>query len=98
MYQSGTIINCIKLNLEYWCEQGYYNTTEFLFGIDGLEDPDTIKRRASDLMKEVLCDPLFDAVLELGHEEKKVGTHSIRKFAADIAAKNGCVGDYIDYR
>jgi len=93
---------CVMLGLgswlEYWCEQGYFKTSEFLFGINDEDDPDTIKRRASKIMAEVLRDPSFDAVLELGHEENKVGTHSIRKFAADIAAKNGALSDHIDYR
>ena len=50
----------------------------FLFGIDGLNNPKSIKKKASDTMKSVLKDPNFHIVLD-----DKKGTHSMRKFAAE---------------
>jgi len=75
------------------------SNTDLLFGIDGLNDPDAIKRKASLAMKTVLDDSTFDQVINWDHNVKeKRGTHSLRKFAADRAAKMGILKDYIDLR
>ena len=51
------------------------------------------------LTDTVLDDSTFDQVIDWDHNAKeKRGTHSLRKFAADRAAKMGILKDYIDLR
>ena len=50
--------------LEFWTAQGHHERTEFLFGLEGIDDPDTIKRRASEALKRILGeDDTFDDVI-----------------------------------
>ena len=90
---------CVLIGLASWLEYhlgtGEDTETEFLFGIDGLDDADAIKRRASILMKAVLDDESFDLVIET---DTLKGTHSLRKLAGTRAKKCGCFKDEIDYR
>ena len=86
--------------LEYWIGKGHHERTKFLFGLEGEDDPDIIKRRASTALKKILGeDDTFDDVIELFTDlQRKLGTHSMRKFAATFAAENGIPNDFIDIR
>ena len=86
--------------LEYWLAKDHYRKTPYLFGINGIDDPETIKRKASDALKKILGeDDTFDEVIEVMAEcERKLGTHSMRKFATTIAAENWVPNDAIDCR
>ena len=66
--------------------------SEFVFAFRGSNDEDAIKQKASDIMDRVLKDPAFVTVLN----ELK-GTHSMQKFATDMAKKKGIVKDWIDH-
>ena len=71
-----------------------------MFGIDGLNDADCIKRRASTALKEILGeDHTFDEVIEvMADDTRKLGTHSMRKYAATMAGNCGIHSDDIDLR
>ena len=93
------ILTCLASWLKRWIEEGFNKHTNFLFGIDGLKDPDAIKRLASLAMKNVLDDSTFDTVINWEENEKeKRETYSLNKLAADITAKNGVLRDHIDLR
>ena len=70
---------------EYSIEQGWDQSSDHLFCLDGLNCPITIKDRVSAILSNILADPTFIQVLT--DDEKKVGTHSIRKFAATHARR-----------
>ena len=82
--------------MEYSIEQGWDQSSDHLFCLDGSNCPITIKDRVSAILSMILADPTFIEVLT--DDEKKVGTHSIRKFAATYARRCGCSKDEIDYR
>tara|TARA_B110001452_G_scaffold79558_1_gene65063 strand:+ start:443 stop:2851 length:2409 start_codon:yes stop_codon:yes gene_type:complete len=88
---------CVLIGLAVWLEYmiiyGRDAESEFVFAFRGSNDEDAIKRKASDIMGRVLKDPAFITVLN----ELK-GTHSMRKFATDMAKKKGIVKDWIDHR
>ena len=86
--------------LEWWLSTDDYKHTQFMFGIDGLNDADCIKRRASTALKEILGeDHTFDEVIEvMADDTRKLGTHSMRKYAATMAGNCGIHSDDIDLR
>lgn len=59
---------------------------EFVFCIDGLDDPDRIKDKLRRVLEYVIHSDDF-VVREVG----LIGTHSIRKFAVSFARGQGCV-------
>ena len=63
------------------------------FGIDGLDDFELVKERASDTMSDIVNDPSFITVLE-----GKKGTHSLRKYVTSKARNSGCHKDETDHR
>ena len=86
---------CVLIGLAVWLEfmiiYGQNEDSDFVFAYSGCNDENAINRKASDIMKKVLNDPDFEVILE----EKK-GTHSMRKFATDMAKKRGMLKDWID--
>ena len=88
---------CVLIGLAVWLEYmiiyGRDAESEFVYAFRGSNDEDAIKRKASSIMERVLKDPAFVTVLD----ELK-GTHSMRKFATDMAKKMGIVKDWIDHR
>ena len=80
----------------YSIDQGWDQSSDHLFCLDGLNCPTTIKDRVSRILSDVLGDPTFIEVLT--DDDKKVGTHSIRKYAATYARRCGCSKDEVDYR
>ena len=89
---------CVLLKLgcylEHWMGNNTNDFTEFLFGIDGLNCPKLIKRKASWLMKLVLNNDRFDEVVNSLTGKK--GTHSLRKLACYQALLMGMVGEFIN--
>ena len=91
---------CVLLGLACWLEYfiatGNEGISEYLFAIEGTDDPAVINRRASNCLKYVLGDDdLVEMILETGG---KRGTHSTRKFATSRARRNGCYRDETDWR
>ena len=86
---------CVLLGLAAWLEYmiiyGRNEESDFVFAYRGSSDKCSINRKASDMTKSVLKDPEFEIILE----EKK-GTHSMRKFATDMAKKRGIHKDDLD--
>jgi hypothetical protein len=65
----------------------------FLFGIDGIEDPIALKKKASDFVHDkVFRNEEFVPALPTG----RLGTHSFRKFPSTRARRNGCSHDDVD--
>ena len=63
------------LGLAVWLELG--DESPFLFGIDGINNPDAIKKMASDFIQDnVFRSEAFVLAIPSG----KLGTHSYRKF------------------
>jgi hypothetical protein len=100
LFGAGDVDYCVLLGLasfmEYSIEQGWNEFSDHLFCMDGLNDPNTIKNRVSKIMCDALDDPTFSEVLT--DDDKKVGTHSTRKYACTYATRCGCSKDDIDYR
>ena len=100
LFGAGDVDYCVLLGLasfmEYSIEQGWNEFSDHLFCLDGLNCPTTIKDRVSRILSDVLDDPTFIEVLT--DDDKKVGTHSIRKYAATYARRCGCSKDEVDYR
>ena len=100
LFGAGDVDYCVLLGLasfmEYSIEQGWNEFSDHLFCMDGLNDPITIKNRVSKIMCDALDDPTFSEVLT--DDDKKVGTHSTRKYACTYATRCGCSKDDIDYR
>ena len=79
--------------LEYSIRKGWFDNSRFLFAYDGIDDPDNLKRNASDALREVLNDE------SLGLEVNGLkGTHSFRKKSTTDARENGCSRDEVDIR
>ena len=91
---------CVLLGLACWLEYhlslGDNTGTDFLFGIDGVNDAKRINNRARTLVNAIINAEGFDQVMEAIEELK--GLHSIRKIAATRAKKCGCTKDEIDER
>ena len=64
---------------------------KFIFGIEGISDLKSIKRKASDNLKRTFQSNEFNVV-----DDGKKGTHSMRKFATTTARGNGCSKDDTD--
>jgi hypothetical protein len=65
----------------------------FLFGVDGIDDPIALKKKASDFVQDnVFRSDEFVPALSAG----KLGTHSIWKFASTRARRNGASRDDVD--
>ena len=82
--------------LEYHLSHGDDTGTDFLFGIDGVNDAKRINDRARTLVNAIINAEGFDQVMDAIEELK--GLHSIRKIAATRAKKCGCTKDEIDAR
>ena len=91
---------CVLLGLsgfmEYSIKQGCNKFSNHLFCMDGLNNPITTKNQLSKIMCDALGDPTFSEVLT--DDNKKVGTHSTRKYACTYATRCGSSKDDIDYR
>ena len=94
---------CVIVGLASWLEymigRGWLEHTEFLFALDGYNDPKDIKQRASDSLKAILGkDNTFDKVIKAipSLDDQKLGTHSMRKFVTTFAICNGVPIDMID--
>ena len=84
---------CVLLGLAVWLELG--DESPFLFGIDGINNPDAIKKMASDFIQDnVFRSEAFVLAIPSG----KLGTHSYRKFGGTRARRNGCSHDDVDSR
>ena len=84
---------CVLLGLAVWLELG--DESPFLFGIDGINNPDAIKKMASDFIRDnVFRSEAFVLAIPSG----KLGTHSYRKFGGTRARRNGCSCDDVDSR
>ena len=88
--------------MEYSLDEGWSDASDYLFCYNGSSNPTTIKNNASAFMCALIKDPAFAAaVLDDKKDdggERKLGTHSMRKFAATFAKMCGCSKDEIDYR
>ena len=87
---------CALLGLGMWLEYHYMRNpeeNEFIFGISGLSDPVSIKRKASTSLKKIFESDEFNVV-----DEGNKGTHSMRKFATTRARGSGCSKDDTDTR
>ena len=87
---------CTLSLLGGWLEYHYLLNpaeNEFIFGVQGMEEPDCIKAVAAYQLRELLADNGFE---EWG--EGLMGTHSLRKFAVTVGRRNGCSKDEIDHR
>ena len=58
---------------------------EFIFCVDGLEDPERIKDKIRRVLDHILGDDAF-IIRDIG----LIGTHSICKFAVTFAHGQGC--------
>ena len=82
---SFCVILAIAMHVDYAVRSGKINEESTLFGIN--------KGVASDALMKILREegfPLFD--------QRPLGTHSIRKFPATYARRNGCFRDDVDIR
>ena len=91
---------CVVSLLAVWLELHYELNPEqndFFFGAKGATEPDTIKASAAYYLREIIKHD--DFVLDLMDEVRGLtGTHSVRKFASNIARGNGCSKDDTDHR
>ena len=89
---------CVLMSLSTWLEhfisQGHMSVTNFAFGIDGQTNPELIKERASNFMKQIINDEEFINIVVDG----KRGTHSIRKMTTTRARRHGCSKDEVGTR
>lgn len=89
---------CPLIGLGGWLEFHFAkhpDANEFVFGIHGKSNPDLIKQRASYLLNKVLNSDDFKAS---DFKNKKIGTHSLRKFATTMARSSRCSKDDTDSR
>jgi hypothetical protein len=87
---------CALSNLAPWLEHHFTlnpEDNEYYFGIEGKDDPDSIKSSAAHHLKVIFEDEGFNAFLD-----GLMGTHSLRKFAVNTARRNGCSKDDTDHR
>ena len=99
---------CVLLGMASWMEYaigfGLFNSSDYMFCIDGLTNHQTIKKRAQIILREILNDPDFADVLtdnaNLADDitSNNTGTHSIQKLVATFAKMCNCTPDEIDYR
>jgi hypothetical protein len=75
---------CVLLGLAVYLETCM--ESPFLFGVDGIDDPVALKKKASDFLRDnVYKNDEFIPALSTG----KLGTHSVRKFGSTHARRNG---------
>ena len=87
--------------MEYSLDEGWSDASDYLFCYNGSSNPTTIKNNAAAFMCALIKDPAFAAaVLDDNKDDgvRKLGTHSMRKFAATFAKMCGCSKDKIDYQ
>jgi hypothetical protein len=85
---------CVLLELALWLEIDE-QTSPFLFGIDGIDDPVALKKKASDFVHDnVFRNEAFMLAIQTG----KLGTHSFRKYVGTRARRNGAQQDNVDSR
>jgi hypothetical protein len=85
---------CVLLGLAVWLETDV-DESPFLFGIDGIDDPEALKKKASDFVRDnVFRNDAFVRALSTG----LLGTHSFRKYAGTSARRNGASRDDVDSR
>lgn len=83
---------CVLLGLAVWLETDV-DESPFLFGIDGIDDPEALKKKASDFVRDnVFRNDAFVRALSTG----LLGTHSFRKYAGTSARRNGASRDDVD--
>ena len=92
------LLFCVVLGfptlLEYHIAAGENVSTNFLFGIEGLNDAKTINAKVQTLMNNIINAESLNQIVE---EIKKLkGLHSIQKITATCAKKYGCPKDEID--
>jgi hypothetical protein len=76
---------CVLLGLAVWLEINK-ETSPFLFGIGRIDDPDALKKKASDFVRDnVFRNEAFMPAIPSG----KLGTHSFRKYVGTRARRNG---------
>ena len=67
LFGAGDVDYCVLLGLasfmEYSIEQGWDQSSDHLFCLDGLNCPITIKDRVLEILSEVLADPTFIEIL-----------------------------------
>ena len=83
----------LAVGLEFMIIYDRYDDSDFLFAYRGSNDEDAIRKKASEILKSILTDDESQVLLD----ELK-GTHSMRKFATDMAKKRGIHKDDIDLR
>ena len=96
------VLGALAAWLEYSISQGWFDSSDYLFALDGLINHEKIKCRASRTLCEVLKDPDFENVLTDNQntarsiDQKKTGTHSNRKYSTTKAKQCGCTYEEID--
>jgi hypothetical protein len=76
---------CAVANVALWTELNYETNpdmSEYVFSVDGLDDPLRIKERISNLLTATVSS---EGILE---RDGLVGTHSLRKMAPVTFARN----------
>jgi hypothetical protein len=89
---------CPLIGLGGWLEFHFAKhpmANEFVFGIHGLSNPNSIKQHASNQLNKIFNNDEFKAS---DFKSKKIGTHSLRKFTTTVARSSGCNKDDTDYR
>lgn len=87
---------CALSNLAAWLEYHWTLNPEendFFFGVGGETSPESIKATASYHLRRLLNSDTFVLAAE-----GETGTHSLRKFAVNIARRSGCSKDDTDQR
>ena len=77
-------LSLLGLWLEY-CFDYHPEQNQFIFCLDGLEDPIRIKEKVRKVLSMVLNDDQFCV-----RDHGLLGSHSIQKFAVTFARGNGC--------
>ena len=87
---------CALSTLSPWLEYHYDlnpKENDCFFGVHGQNDPDIIKNLTAYQLREVLGNDDFNLLAE-----GPTGTHSLRKFAVNVAQRNECSKDDMDHR
>jgi len=74
----------LAIHLETWIASGAGAECSFVFGIRGNENTNATKDNVANYLKSIFNNPQF-----VKHSEGKLGTHSLRKFAATYACSSG---------
>jgi hypothetical protein len=87
--------------LELWCSEGHGADSEFLYadgpaGTVSEKTADRAKARYQSALRSIISDPEFKAISD--KMEGELGSHSLRKFAAQMARENGSTMDDIEIR